>query len=68
MKNAELTPVYMPLSEVLPNEPGLQLTVVTRKNAADHPNAIAGDLVVLSSNDLRLPVVTSLFSDETGRS
>jgi len=66
LKNAELTPVYMPLSEVLPNEPGLQLTVVTRKNAADHPNAIAGDLVVLSSNDLRLPVVTSLFSDETG--
>jgi hypothetical protein len=66
LKKAELTPVYMPLSEVLPNEPGLQLTVVTRKNAADYPNAIAGDLVVLSSNDLRLPVVTSLFSDETG--
>lgn len=66
LKNAELTPVYMPLSEVLPNEPGMQLIVVTRKNTSDYPNAIAGDLVVLSSNDLRLPVVTSLFSDETG--
>lgn len=66
LKSAELTPVYMPLSEVLPNEPGMQLVVVTRKNTSDYPNAIAGDLVVLSSNDLRLPVVTSLFSDETG--
>ena len=66
LKNAALTPVYMPLSEVLPNEPGMQLVVVTRKNTSDYPNAIAGDLVVLSSNDLRLPVVTSLFSDETG--